>query len=188
MNRALLVLLAIGVSMPALAGFRGPMQLSIGLAAGKSLNGIHGQASSAALQLELSRRFLARTEVTSGIQPMFLEQPSHFFIANGNETERVLAIQSTLGVRHYFRVDSAPTRPFLELASGPLWSSKRVPATASHLNFYSYATAGATFHARNGYAPYAGFRYGHISNGGIVAHRNPGFNIASLVFGVRRVR
>jgi hypothetical protein len=188
MKRTLVLLLAIGVSTPALAGFRGPMQLSIGLAAGKSMNGVHGHGTFASVQLELSRRFLSRTEVTSGIQPMFIEQPSHFFVADGKGNEHAIGIQSTLGIRHHFSGENANTRLFVELASGPLFTNKRVPTSSSRVNFYSYGTAGATFRARNGYAPYAGVRFGHISNAGIVADRNPGYNIASIVFGFRRVR
>jgi hypothetical protein len=188
MNRTLAFLVAISVSLPAFAGLHGPTRKSAGASAGKSMTGVHGQGSFAMIQFELSRAFLAHTEVTSGVQAMFIEQPSHFFIADGRGNEHAIALQSTLGIRHHFGAESAPTRPFIELASGPMWSDKRVPATSSRVNFYSYGAIGATFHARNGYAPYAGVRFGHISNAGIVADRNPGYNIGSIVFGVRFVR
>jgi hypothetical protein len=188
MTRTLAFLLAISVSLSAFAGFRGPARKSVGGSAGKSMTGVHGQGSFAMIQFELSRAFLAHTEVTSGIQPMLIEQPSHFFVAGSHENEHVIALQSTLGIRHHFGGESAGTRPFIEIASGPMWSSKRVPATSSRVNFYSYGSVGATFRVRNGYAPYAGVRFGHISNAGIVADRNPGYNIGSIVFGVRFVR
>jgi hypothetical protein len=188
MNRTLVLLAAICVSTHAFGGFRGPTRTSIGAAAGKSMSGVHGQASLASFHFELSRAFLAHTEVTSGVQPMFIEQPSHFFVADGKGNEHAFAVQFTLGLRHHFRDESANTRPFIELGSGPMFSDKRVPVTSSRVNFYSYGAVGATFHARNGYAPYAGFRFGHISNAGIVADRNPGYNIGSIVLGVRFAR
>jgi hypothetical protein len=188
MKRALALLVAIGVSMPALAAFHGPIQLSIGLMAGKSMTGVHGQGSFAAAHFDFSRAFLPHTEATWGIQPIFIEQPQHFFVSDGHGNEHALALQLTLGLRHHFRSESANTRPYVEIGSGPLWSNKRVPATSAHINFDSYGTVGATFHARNGYAPYAGFRFQHISNAGIVADRNPGYNIGSIVIGVRLVR
>jgi len=188
MKRTLVLLTAMCLSVPAFAGFRGPIQWSMGLAAGKSMNGVHGQATFVSAQLEASRHFLAQTEVTSGIQPMLIEQPSHFFVSEGNGNERAVALQLTLGVRHHFGADPAKTRAFAEIVSGPLFSDKRVPVTSSRVNFYSYGTVGATFRARNGRAPYAGVRFGHISNAGIVADRNPGYNIVSVVFGIRLAR
>lgn len=182
------VLVALSLSMPAFAGFNGPVQTSIALMAGKSMTGVHGQASVAALHFDFSRAFRPHTAVTWGVQPFFIQQPSHFFTADGKGNENALALQLTLGLRHQFGSLSAATRPFVEIGSGPLFSNRRVPVTSSKVNFDSYGTLGATFHARNGYAPFAGFRFQHISNAGIVADRNPGYNIGSIVFGVRLVR
>ena len=188
MKNALLALAAICLSAPAFAGFHGPVQTSIGLMAGKSMTGVHGQGSFASVHFDFSRAFRKHTELTWGVQPWLIEQPSHFFVANGKENEHAYAMHLTLGLRHQFGSESASARPFVELGSGPMWSSRRVPATSSHINFDSYGTVGATFHARHGYAPYAGFRFQHISNGGIVGDRNPGYNIGALVFGIRLVR
>jgi len=188
MKNALAVLVAIGVSLPALAGFRGPVQASIGVLAGKSMTGVHGQGSFASVHFDFSRAFRKHTELTWGVQPWLIEQPSHFFVANGKENEHAYAMHLTLGLRHQFGSESASARPFVELGSGPMWSSRRVPATSSHINFDSYGTVGATFHARHGWAPFTGFRFQHISNGGIVGDRNPGFNIGSIVIGIRLVR
>lgn len=182
------VAVAICVSMPAFAGFDGPIQTSVGLMGGKSMTGVHGQASFASLDVDWSRVFLSRTELTWGLQPFFIQQPSHFFVRDGHGSQNALALQLTLGLRHQFRSVSASIRPFLEIGSGPMFSNRKVPVTASNVNFDSFGTLGATFHVRNGYAPYFGFRFQHISNGGIVADRNPGYNVGSVVFGVRCVR
>jgi hypothetical protein len=189
MKRAFpLLLVALCVSMPAFAGFNGPIETSIGLLGGKSMNGVHGQGSFASVHFDFSRAFRPHTELTWGVQPWLIEQPSHFFVADGKDNEHTFALHFTLGLRHHFGSESASARPFVELGSGPMFSAKKVPATTSRINFDSYGTAGVTFHVRNGYAPYVGFRFQHISNAGIVADRNPGFNIGSLVFGVRLAR
>src|SRR6185369_2876955 len=188
MNRALAVLVALGVSTSAFAGFHGPVNRSVALVPGKSMNGVHGQGSFVALHFDFARAFLPRTEATWGIAPMWIEQPSHFFVSEGSGSEHVQAIQFTLGLRHHFGDESKSTRPFVEIGSGPMWSTKRVPATSSRFNFDSYGTVGATFRARNGWAPFAGLRVQHISNAGYVADRNPGYNIGSIVLGVRFAR
>jgi len=182
------VLVSTCISVSAFAGFNGPVQTSIGATAGKSMTGVHGQGSFATLQFDFSRAFLHHTEATWGVQPFFIRQPSHFFTADGHGTQSALGLQLTLGLRHHFGSESRNVRPFAEIASGPLFTDKKVPVTASKINFNSYGTIGATFGRHNGYRPYAGFRFGHISNAGIVADRNPGYNIFSAVFGVRLVR
>ena len=185
MKRALLLLLAaLCVSMPALAAFHGPIETSVGLVGGKSMTGVHGQGSFASVHFDFSRAFMKQTELTWGVQPWLIEQPSHFFVADGKQNEHAFALHFTLGLRHHFGSESATTRPFVELGSGPMFSSKKVPATTSRINFDSYGTVGVTFHGRQ----YLGFRFQHISNAGIVADRNPGFNIGSIIFGVRLAR
>ncbi len=188
MNRlALLLLLAVAV--PAFAGFHGPIQTSIALSGGRSMNGVHGQLTAESLQFDFSRAFLPRTEFTWGIAPWLIDEPDHFLVAFGNGgRERTKALHLSIGVRHHFRDASANARPYVEMGSGPMWSDKPVPIEASRFNFDSYGTVGATFHARKGYAPYAGIRFQHISNGGYKADRNPGFNITAAVFGIRLVR
>jgi hypothetical protein len=189
MKNTFAVLVAMSLSVPAFAGFNGPIQTSIALMAGKSMTGVHGQASVAALHFDFSRAFRPHTEATWGVQPFFIQQPNHFFTRDGKGNENTLALQLTLGLRHQFgSLSAAATRPFVEIGSGPLFSDKKIPVTSSKVNFNSYGTVGATFHARHGYAPYAGFRFQHISNGGIVGDRNPGYNIGALVFGIRLVR
>ncbi|HJW92095.1 MAG TPA: acyloxyacyl hydrolase [Thermoanaerobaculia bacterium] len=175
---------ALCVSVPAFAGFNGPMETSIALVGGKSMNGVHGQGTFASLHFDFSRAFREHTELTWGVQPWLIEQPSHFFVADGKDNENAFALHFTLGLRHHFGSASANVRPFVELGSGPMFSSKKVPATTSRINFDSYGTAGVTFHGRQ----YLGFRFQHISNAGIVADRNPGFNIGSIVFGIRLAR
>jgi hypothetical protein len=185
MKRPLVLLVAaLCVSLHAFAGFHGPIQTSVGLVGGKSMTGVHGQGSFASVHFDFSRAFLEHTELTWGVQPWLIEQPSHFFVADGKDNEHALALHFTLGLRHHFGSASANVRPFVELGSGPMFSSKKVPATTSRINFDSYGTLGATFHGRT----YVGFRFQHISNAGIVADRNPGFNIGSIVFGIRLAR
>ncbi len=190
MNRlALPILLIIAVAMPAFAGFNGPIQESIALAGGRSMNGVHGQVTIESLQFDFSRAFLPRTEFTWGFAPWLIEEPDHFLVAFGHGgTIHTKAVHLSIGVRHHFRDASANMRPYVEIGSGPMWSDKPIPVEASRFNFDSYGTAGVTFHARNGYAPYAGIRFQHISNGGYKADRNPGFNITAGVFGIRFVR
>ena len=88
------VLLAMGLSLPAFAGFNGPIQTSIALMAGKSMTGVHGQASVAALHFDFSRAFRPHTAVTWGVQPFFIQQPAHFFTRDGHGNENALAPQA----------------------------------------------------------------------------------------------
>jgi hypothetical protein len=101
----------------------------------------------------------------------------------GDPDDRVTAVSSFFFARRAWLGESSRVRPYMEVGIGPMWSNRRVPAATSRLNFESRFGVGSTL--RGGRSPiYFGYRFEHISNGGIVS-RNPGVNLHSLVLGRR---
>jgi lipid A 3-O-deacylase len=71
--------------------------------------------------------------------------------------------------------------PYLELAGGPLFTNKQVPAGTSRVNFTSGAALGFYFYGRT-ITPSLEVRYVHISNAGL-ATPNPGINTVQVRVG-----
>jgi hypothetical protein len=65
-----------------------------------------------------------------------------------------------------------------------MWSNRRVPAATSRLNMNSQAGFGAILFARSHVPLHVGYRFSHISNGGLMG-RNPGIQVHQAVIGVR---
>jgi hypothetical protein len=61
-----------------------------------------------------------------------------------------------------------------------------VPAATSHFNFATQAGFGVILMTRADFGMFAGYRFWHVSNGGIVS-RNPGLNVNGFVIGSRLV-
>ncbi|HKR82855.1 MAG TPA: acyloxyacyl hydrolase [Terriglobales bacterium] len=75
--------------------------------------------------------------------------------------------------------------PYLELSGGTLFTTDKVPARTSAVNFTSGAALGTHFLGRNAWALEA--RYMHISNAGL-GDLNPGINLFEIRLGVGRFR
>ena len=154
--------------------------------AGKSLTGRIGQADVGAFNLELGHATSPRFEYGVVFTPMSIRQEkSGYDDQLGPGQQNVSAFVTSLFARYHFRADAARVRPYAELSSGPMYSEKRVPAGTSRINFYSQGGVGVTFHPRERYGILLGFRFGHISNGGIEGEKNPGYNTNCLVVGVQ---
>lgn len=78
-------------------------------------------------------------------------------------------------------------RPYAEFGTGPMWSNRRIPAATSRLNFNSQATAGVVLFPSSRLPVRFGYRFAHISNGGLT-HRNPGLEVSSLLIGIEWMR
>ena len=151
---------------------------------GKSITNWHGQADLQLLQLELGHALSARTTVAIVAGAANVWQPRSWFgnqYRDGNES--VHALTASLLLRHAFRAEGR-VRPYIEAASGPFFSEKRVPASTSRFNFMSQAGAGLVFNGGGRMPLLIGYRFLHISNGGY-APRNPGLNVSAVVIGVQ---
>ncbi|HKO55935.1 MAG TPA: acyloxyacyl hydrolase [Thermoanaerobaculia bacterium] len=162
-----------------------PERINIYLASGRSIQTWHGQANMESIQFELARNWSPRTELGLIVAPMNVQQPRSWFgnkYGDPDETARGAALSPMIR-RRFFR-NWRSFEPFAELSSGPMWTTRRVPAATSHFNFITQAGFGAVLLPRRPVGIVVGYRFAHISNGGL-APRNPGLNVHTLVIGTR---
>jgi len=153
---------------------------------GKSMTGRIGQADIEAVNFELGHAMSHRTEYGVVIAPMNIRQAKSGYEEQfGDGYHNVRAVSTSLFARYHFGGNSSRVRPFAELSSGPVWSEKRVPAGTSRFNFISQGGVGVTIRPQERLGFILGWRFGHISNGGIEPDKNPGYNTNALVFGVQ---
>jgi len=146
----------------------------------KSAPNKHGQADLQSLNFEFSGPTKWSFDWGVVFAPTHLSQPVDFFDTL-HETEDVNAASLSLLGRKTFGKEGS-LRPYLELSSGPIYASKRVPESTSHFNFISQAGLGAM---TTGHTPWMlGIRFGHISNAGYAEH-NPGINFTAILVGLR---
>lgn len=151
----------------------------------KSTTNWHGQADIQTLSVELGHALSSRTEYAFVASGYNIWQPRSWFGSlyhDGNQS--VHAISGTFLVRRHFGDATRTLRPFVELSTGPMWATERVPAATSHFNFHSQFGVGATYHPNQRWGLILGWRAGHISNGGI-ADRNPGLNLGTVMIGAQ---
>lgn len=158
---------------------------AIGVSGGQSQETWHGQATVRAVDLELTRAFSPRTEVSLLVSSMQFDQPRNWFGDQyGDGHEDVRALSSSLLLRRRFNVDSPHVQFYGEASSGPMWAEKPVPAATSRFNFVTGFGAGIVLMPKRRASVFVGYRFMHVSNGGY-SPRNPGLNISSVVLGVR---
>jgi hypothetical protein len=63
-----------------------------------------------------------------------------------------------------------------------MWSNRRIPAATSKLNFNSQLGLGVVLFPNARMPIFAGYRFFHISNGGLTG-RNPGLNVNGFFVG-----
>lgn len=179
--------LVLAFAMPASAeSFFRPNRRNVYAFGGKSMTGRIGQADIQAINFELGQAISSHTEFGTVVALMNIRQlKSGYDDQFGAGSHNVPAISSSLFVRYHFGNDASRVRPFAELSSGPVWSEKRVPAGTSRFNFISQGGLGITIRPQSRYGFMVGWRFAHISNGGIEPDRNPGYNTNSLVVGVQ---
>jgi hypothetical protein len=145
----------------------------------------HGQADMYALDIEAGRAISPRTDVALVVSPTHFWQPRSWFGDQfGDGHEGVNAIGASLLVRRRFNVDSTRVAFFAEVATGPMWAEKAIPASTSRFNFVSHGSAGVVLLPRSRFPIIAGYRFSHVSNGGY-SPRNPGLNFSSVIVGVQ---
>jgi len=175
-NLALIALIAL--ALPAAAAW--PEHFTIYGTAAKSAPNKHGQVDLQSLNFELSQPTKYGIDLGTVFAPTHMTQPADFFDTL-HQTESVNAASLSLLARKMFRERGA-VQPYVELSSGPIFASKRVPESTSHFNFISQAGAGVI---TTGHTPWMfGLRFGHISNAGY-AERNPGINFTAILVGLR---
>lgn len=162
--------------------------IAVSASGGQSHKTWHGQADIQALNIELGKTLSPKTEVAAVISPMHLWQPRSWFgdqFGDGNED--VNAIAASVLLRHRLNTDSSHVHFYGEVATGPMWSEKAIPASTSRFNFSTTFGAGLVLMPRARHPFTVGYRFMHLSNGGY-SPRNPGFNISLVVVGVQLKR
>lgn len=163
-------------------------RVSVTATGGKSVTNWHGQVAMQTINVEFARPVWKRYELAMIVSPMQINQPRSWFgneFGDGDENVRAIAGYGLL--RRTWRENSDRASYYAEIATGPMWAEKRVPAATSRFNFHSQFGFGTVLYPKSRAGIIIGYRFGHISNGGY-APRNPGINISSLVIGIRSGR
>lgn len=187
---ALFVFAAIHFVSPAQAGDFKPEDFNIILSTGRSIANWHGWDRFESTRFELAGRserldrHLTNSQLIAAMTYNRVQQPHSWFgFEDGEDNLRAFAFMA--GVRKNWRPD-ARFGAYAEIGTGPVWSNRRIPAATSQINFESQLGLG--FVLRTTRRPfYFGYRFSHISNGGIVK-RNPGLQVNAIVAGVRAKR
>jgi hypothetical protein len=179
-----LLLLAVIAALPCIAS-ADISYFAISASGGQSHETWHGQADIQTLNLELGKALSPRTEVVASISPMSLWQPRSWFgdqFGDGNETVHAIAVSALL--RHRWNTNSSRAHLYGEIATGPMWAEKAIPASTSRFNFSTIFGSGLVLRPHTRHPLTVGYRFQHLSNGGY-SPRNPGFNISLVVVGVQ---
>ncbi len=144
----------------------------------------HGHSVFRAIHFELAgRSALAqrwlRADAGASVSYSDIRQARSWFgYRYGDPDDSVRAVSSFFFVRRQWRMTYA------ELGTGPMWSNRRVPAATSRFNMDSQLGLGVILFPRSRTPLHVGYRFSHISNGGLTG-RNPGLNVHSIVAGTR---
>ena len=182
--RRLLVLFLLTIPGAAAAFDFSPRELSVSFSSGRSPRNFHGHSVFRTIHFEaagdsaLARRWL-RAEAGASISYSDIRQARSWFgYRYGDPNDSVRGVTSFLFVRRHWR------SAYAEFGSGPMWSNRRVPAATSRFNMDTQIGIGATLFGRSRLPLHVGYRFSHISNGGLM-HRNPGLEVQSLLIGMR---
>jgi len=182
---ALLLLL----SSPVFAG-----DFNVYLGDAKSDTNRHGQSRFRLISFELLgrpelmryvERYLPNARAGVDINYSDVRQPRSWFgYTYGDPDDSVRAEWAHFFIRNYWRPSSNTLRPYADIGTGPMWSNRRIPAATSKLNFSSQLGLGVVLFPNARMPLYAGYRFFHISNGGLTG-RNPGLNVNGFFIGTR---
>jgi opacity protein-like surface antigen len=153
-----------------------PKTMTFDTSAGLSQSNWHGQSMFRSAQMEIAgrSRLFRASDVGAAAGYSAIRQPSSWWgHTYGDPDVHVHAASLYLFVRRERR------HAFVELGSGPLWSTRRVPAACSQFNFETKLGFGLLFAKRIR----IGYRFSHISNAGLARH-NPGWNVHTVSLGV----
>jgi hypothetical protein len=176
------------LSSPAFAG-----DFNIYLADAKSETNRHGQSRFRTISFELMgrpklsrllERYLPDARLGLDIDYADVRQPRSWFgYTYGDPDDSVRAEWAHFFVRQYWR-KSSNLQPYVDIGTGPMWSNRRIPAATSKLNFNSQLGLGVALFPNTRLPLYVGYRFFHISNGGLTG-RNPGLNVNGFFVGTR---
>lgn len=182
---ALLLLL----SSPVFAG-----DFNVYLGDARSDTNRHGQSRFRLISFELLgrpelmryvERYLPNARAGVDINYSDVRQPRSWFgYTYGDPDDSVRAEWAHFFIRNYWRPSSNTLRPYADIGTGPMWSNRRIPAATSKLNFSSQLGLGVVLFPNARMPLYAGYRFFHISNGGLTG-RNPGLNVNGFFIGTR---
>ncbi|MEA2336776.1 MAG: lipid 3-O-deacylase [Thermoanaerobaculia bacterium] len=184
--RAVLLLL---LSSPAFAG-----DFNIYLGNAKSDTNRHGRSRFRLISFELTGRpellkyidrYLPDARAGVDINYADVRQPRSWFgYTYGDPDDSVRAEWAHFFIRQYWRKSSNTLQPYADIGTGPMWSNRRIPAATSKFNFSSQLGLGVVLFPNARMPLYAGYRFFHISNGGLTG-RNPGLNVNGFFIGTR---
>lgn len=185
------VAMAMLLSMPAVyAGDFTRREINVQFSGGQNPLNWHGRSVFRTIHFELVgdskrvERWIPNTDVGLALSYSKVRQARSWFgYTYGDPNDHVRAETAYLFARHHWNASSS-VKPYFEIGTGPMWSNRRVPAATSRLNFSSQAGFGLTLNPDSKRPWMIGYRFSHISNGGI-ASRNPGLNVNSILIGVR---
>jgi hypothetical protein len=177
------------LSSPAFAG-----DFNIYLGDAKSDANRHGQSRFRLISFELLgqpklmkyvERYLPNARAGVDIDYSDVRQPRSWFgYTYGDPDNSVRAEWAHFFIRNYWRASSNTLRPFADIGTGPMWSNRRIPAATSKINFSSQLGLGVVIFPNARMPLFAGYRFFHISNGGLTG-RNPGLNVNGFFIGTR---
>lgn len=163
-----------------------PRELSVLLSTGESRMNVHGHSvfrRTITFELlgksRLAERWLKSNAGASIGYSDIRQARSWFGYRDGDPNDSVRAASSFFFVRHLF------PRAYVEVGTGPMWSNRRVPAATARFNMNSQFGFGTTLFTRSRFPLRFGYRFSHISNGGIGGGRNPGLQVHSVVIAMR---
>jgi hypothetical protein len=168
----------------AAAGDFSPREFDVLLSRGESPMNFHGHSNFRTIQFEwagqsaLARKWLKSDAGISVSYSDIRQARSWFGYRYGDPNDSVRAESSFFFVRRRWQ------HAYAELGTGPMWSNRRVPAATSRFNMDSQGGFGAMLFAQSRTPLRIGYRFSHISNGGLTG-RNPGINVHSILIGVR---
>jgi opacity protein-like surface antigen len=164
-------------------------ELNVLFSGGRTMLNWHGNDTFRSLRLELVSprrpRLLARfgnLRVGVAGEYHYIRQPRSWFGFDGDPILRVKAGSANLFIRRVW--DHPRYESYIDLGSGPMWGTERMPAATSHFNFDSQVGLGLVLLPRSRAPLHLGYRFSHVSNAGL-ASRNPGLNLHSLFAGFR---
>jgi hypothetical protein len=184
--RAVLLLL---LSSPAFGG-----DFNVYLGGARSETNRHGQSRFRSIGFELAgrprllhsvERYLPNARAGVDLDYADVRQPRSWFgYTYGDPDDSVRAEWAHFFIRNYWRTSSNTLRPYADIGTGPMWSNRRIPAATSKLNATSQLGLGIVMFPNARLPLYAGYRFFHISNGGLTG-RNPGLNMNGFFIGTR---
>lgn len=172
--------------------FAGDFNIYLGHAASET-NG-HGRSRFRTISFELTgrpklprvfERYLTNAKLGVDIDYADVRQPRSWFgYTYGDPDDSVRAEWAHFFVREYWRTSSNLLQPYADIGTGPMWSNRRIPAATSKINANSQLGLGVVLFPNAKVPLYVGYRFFHISNGGLTG-RNPGLNVNGFFVGTR---